>query len=101
MSAVLTIFNSKPDTYGNTYYAVRLHSHDGEPVEGKIQPDNVSTRDCREVLNWYIERQALPIREFNRLVKGWQYLGCTWEDIRAQLLARAPHLAAHIKKDST
>lgn len=89
MKAILTIYNSKRDTYGNVYYAVSLHDYGGPSVTGLIQPDNVSTRDCRECLDWYIERQELPIRAFNSLTKDWPYLGCTWPEIRAALHTRA------------
>lgn len=87
MKAVLTIYNSRRDMYGNVYYAVSLHSYGGEPVNGTISADNVSTRDCREVLDWYVERQELPIRQFNRATKDWPYFGCGWEDIRRNLEA--------------
>ena len=93
MKAVLTIYNSRRDIYGNCYYAVSLHAHGGDAVNGRIQPDNVSTLDCREALDWYIERRDLPIRQFNAMVKRWPYFGCTWPEIRAKLLAAAPHLA--------
>ena len=87
MKAVLTIYNSRCDKFGNVYYAVRLHGQkDRAEVCGTISADNVSTIDCREVLDWYIERQELPIREFNRLTKGWPHLGCCWDEIKAALV---------------
>ena len=87
MKAVLTIYNSRRDTFGNVYYAVRLHERKGKAeARGTIGADNVSTIDCREVLDWYIERQELPVREFNRFTKGWPHLGCCWDEIKAALV---------------
>ena len=90
MKAVLTIYNSRRDMYGNVYHAVSLHSQATQPAEGAtlngtIAAENVDTRDCREVLDWYIERRELPIREYNRMVKGWPHLGCRWSEIKAHL----------------
>ena len=94
MEAILTIYNSRRDIYGNVYHAVSLHSQATPPaadaiLQGAISADNVSTLDCREKLDWYIERQELPIREYNRMVKGWLHLGCTWPEIKAKLLGGA------------
>lgn len=86
IKGVLTILSSKRDKYGNVYYAVRLQTDWDKVAHGTICADNVSTLDCREVMNWYVDRVSLPIREFNSIVKAMPHIGCTWEEIKNNLL---------------
>lgn len=89
INAILTIYNSRRDIYGNVYHAVEL-TDDGHTLgHGTISADNIDTRDCRERLFWYIQRQELPIRQYNRMTKNWPHLGCSWEDIEAALQVQA------------
>lgn len=89
IKAILSIYNSRRDRYGNVYWAVRLTTDDiGTSVVGTISADNVDTWECREMLHWHIERAELPIREFNKLTKNWDYLGCRWDDIKKCLLTK-------------
>lgn len=89
INAFLTIYNSRRDVYGNVYYAVELTDEGRTLGHGLISADNISTIDCRERLLWHIQRQELPIRQYNRMVKDWPYIGCTWNDIEANLQQQA------------
>ena len=87
VQGLLTIYSSRRDKHGNVYYAVRLRINDnGHSITGVIGADNIDTLDCREHLHWHIERCELPIREFDYLTKPWEYVGCSWEDIKGSLL---------------
>jgi hypothetical protein len=89
INAILTIYNSKRDYYGNRYFAVYLSDADTfETAQGQISAENISTLECRENLKWRVQRVELPIRQYNRLVKGWPHLGCHWEEIRDRLQAQ-------------
>ena len=83
---ILKIYNSKRDINGNTYYYLELSKLDTLLSSGTICADNVSTYDCRENLEWEVCRFEIPIREFNRMSKNQPYLGCTWADIKRNLL---------------
>jgi len=81
---LLTIYNSKRDIYGNTYYACRLTHLDANLAQGTLSAPNINTIHLRE-LGVEVTKQELPIRDFNKLTKGWQYLGCQWEMISERL----------------
>lgn len=84
---LLTIYKSRRDQNGNVYYAVELSDKGSLIKHGTIAANNVQSLDCRENLKWETVEKELPIREFNRMVKGWEYLGCSWEDIKANLVS--------------
>lgn len=86
MKAILTLYNSRRDVYGNCYYAVEACTEKGKSARGTISAPNIDTRDCRENLKWWVTQQELPIREFTRFTRGMEHIGCTWEDIKANLL---------------
>ena len=81
---LLTIYNSKRDIYGNCYWACKLTHLGTDLSQGTLDANNVQTTRLRELGIEYTECE-LPIREFNRLTKGWQYLGCQWEMIAERL----------------
>lgn len=81
---LLTIYNSKRDIYGNCYWACKLTHLGTDLSQGTLDANNVQTTRLRELGIEYTT-QELPIREFNRLTKGWQYLGCQWEMISERL----------------
>lgn len=82
---LLTIYNSKRDTNGNTYWAFQF-THFGKILaNGTVASNNFNTRDLNENGIEYVY-QELSIREFNRLTKDWQYAGCNWEDIRQHIM---------------
>lgn len=86
MKAILTLYSSRRDLYGNCYYAVEVYTEKGKSARGTINAPNIDTRDCREKLKWWVRPQELPIREFNKFTKGMEYIGCGWDDIKANLL---------------
>jgi hypothetical protein len=81
------VFSSKRDLNGNCYHALTLtRAIDGKSYSGRI--------DCRENHYYTLRKiaeslggenlylaETLPIREFQRLVKDWSYLGCSGEEI--------------------
>ena len=82
---LLTIYNSKRDTYGNTYYAFQLTHLEKILANGAVASNNFNTRELHENGIEYVF-QELPVREFNRLTKDWPYAGCKWEDIRQHIM---------------
>ncbi len=83
---LLKIYNSKRDINGNIYYYLELSKLGTLVSSGTICADNVSTYDCRENLGWEVSRLEISIREFKHLSQNAPYLGCTWEDIKRNLL---------------
>ena len=82
---LLTIYNSKRDTYGNTYWAFQL-THFGKILaNGTVASNNFNTMDLSKNGIEYVY-QELSVREFNRLTKDWPYAGCKWEDIRRHIM---------------
>ena len=89
---LLTIYNSKPDVYGNRYFALRLSNLGKIISEVTIPCNNIDTRDIHENLQWEYVEVELPIRQFNTLTNDWRGLaGCKWEDIRSYLLKGVNH----------
>ncbi|MCB0743276.1 MAG: hypothetical protein KDC67_05185 [Ignavibacteriae bacterium] len=82
---LLTIYSSKRDTYGNTYYAFQL-THLGKILaNGVIDGDNFRKHHLHINGIEYVY-QELPVREFKQLTKNWKYCGCNWEDIRQHIM---------------
>jgi hypothetical protein len=87
---ILKIINSKPDIYGNSYYAfeytntmtqhtIRATSSGGHSnIAGIPFYLHDRTWEPRDI---FIEAAELKIREFNRLVKNWPHAGCLPEDL--------------------
>ena len=82
---LLTIYNSKRDINGNVYWAFQLTHFGKILVNGTVASNNFNTRDLHEKGIEYVY-QELPVREFNRLTKDWQYCRCKWEDIRQHIM---------------
>ena len=82
---ILTIHTSKADIYGNCCHAFTY----GEKPEGKScsakSGPNADWVPHAELGNkcwdhWIVIKETSPIRQFNKLVKGWAYAGCTPQD---------------------
>ena len=100
IKAALHIINSRRDIYGNCYWAATYT----DTATGRGCSFTVAARsNCEvamyrggmehqhgEVLTTYEE---LPIRQYNRTVKGWPYAGCVEADIAA-------HIRAALDKES-
>ena len=84
---LVTILNSKADINGNRYWAVELSNLGLVIKTGTISCDNIDTRDLND-MNIEVCREELPIREFDRLTKKYEYIGCSWEDIKENLLKK-------------
>jgi hypothetical protein len=86
---ILTIYSSKPDMYGNSYHAFTfLDIAADKCVEGDTaSADNADgmRRHWNVENDWDrtidVRREELPIRQFNRYIKGWEYAGCLPKDI--------------------
>ena len=89
---LLTIYSSRPDMYGNTYHAIRLTDFNKVLSSGKISADNVNTYDCHD-MKIEVCNVQLPIRDFDRLVKDWEHLGCHWEEMKKHVIP------AHIRRN--
>lgn len=91
LTATLTAINSRRDKFGNTYWALRFVDHEtGKIVVGTVSGGESNIRSIMRFWNPDLDdwdrsiqflTQTLPIREFNRLVKGWSYAGCRSEDL--------------------
>lgn len=90
--ASLNCFNSRCDTFGNCYYAfVWTDNATGRTVCGTISGGESNVRSILyhmnggnwEPRNVFFTSTELPIREYNRAVKGWPYAGCTGDELAA------------------
>lgn len=88
----LHVINSRSDIYGNRYFAMIVtRTEDGATAHGLISGGE---SNCTLAVNklaggwdrYEYTTAELPIREYNRKVKGWPYLGCTPEDINPKIL---------------
>ncbi len=89
IKAILTVYNSKRDRNGNTYWAFRwTDTKTGMQATGRIAggESNVTPVVRHMGLDWenvYYTRQQLGKREFRELTKDWPYAGCTMAEIIA------------------
>lgn len=81
---LVTIYNSKRDYYGNCYWAYEFSDLGKIISKGKIAADNFPTLELRAMGIEYTHTE-LPIREFNKLTKNWEYHGCHWEDFKKHM----------------
>lgn len=85
IKAILKAIGSKPDMYGNSYWAFTFT----DCKTGKVVSANISggesnirsitigfTKEHEWDRSIHLESVELPIREFNRLTKSWPYAGC-------------------------
>jgi hypothetical protein len=89
---VLFVHNSKADIYGNRYYSMSvIRTTDGASAYGTISGGE---SNCTYALRKLAESEGVeftysireyPIREYNRIVKGWQYIGCTDDQIISEI----------------
>lgn len=82
---LLTIYNSRRDYYGNCYWAYELSDLGKTISKGKVAADNFPTLELRTMGIEYTHIE-LPIREFNRFTKNLTYHGCTWEEIKTNMM---------------
>jgi hypothetical protein len=81
----LAVVNSRMDKFGNCYFYVALFTADASTsVRGTISANNIR-EDIANEIGWCVYYNEIPIREFDRRVKGLPCFGCTWHDIRANL----------------
>ena len=93
LKSTLTAINSKRDKNGNCYWALRWLDHEtGKVVEGTVSGGESNINGIRRCWNpklddWdrsiLFQKQELPIREFNRLVKNMPHAGCRPKDLSA------------------
>lgn len=91
--STVNIYNSRCDVNGNRYWAftftdnrsgvtVSAMADHGSNVETIARAYNHKTKgDWDRGIAFH--SQELPIRQFDRMVKGWNYAGCTGEDLAA------------------
>jgi hypothetical protein len=83
-----TIYYSRRDIYGNVYWAMAVErASDGKTAHGTISGGE---SNCTWALRALAEKHEaeekhtvheLPIRQYNRMVKDWPYIGCTDDEI--------------------
>ena len=86
---IVNVYNSRADVYGNSYWAMMVtDTESGESVVG-ILGGSARGNAAHYVrglgYEWsdiHISETEFPIRQFNRKVKGWPYIGNA-QDIRA------------------
>lgn len=86
---ILTIHTSKADVYGNCYHAFTYSERPGGKACSGITGNTCNVDSVPRLAdgekcwdNWVVIREILPIRQFNKLVKGWPYAGCTPKENR-------------------
>lgn len=87
-TATMEALYSRRDRNGNTYWALRYTCHvSGRSVHGIISggesnifcaAQHLDKPDYGRTLTRTLD---FAIREFNRMVKGWEYAGCAPEEI--------------------
>lgn len=86
---VLEIIRSNPDKFGGTYCAfVLTFTETGECVRGYMgrgSGENVTAglftlNGKKHVQNHVTIRRDVPIREFNQIIKGWDYIDGSGRD---------------------
>lgn len=100
ITGILECLNSKRDRAGNCYFAfVYTDNATGKSVRGTVCGGESNVRQIMYELNggsWeprtvHYTASELPIREFERLTKGWPHAGCVGAElvafIRRQLAA--------------
>jgi len=98
---ILNCINSRADLYGNRYWAFQYTDCEtGNTVRGTISggESNVyaiirEMGQTSETVH-YIRTEDMPIREYNRTVKTWQYAGCRPEELVA-FINRNLYAATH------
>ena len=83
---LLTVYSSKPDIYGNRYWAYRLTDFNKTISQGKISANNINKVELR-INHIEYTHTELPIREFDKFTKNFEYHGCRWEDIRKHIIS--------------
>jgi hypothetical protein len=85
---ILTVYNSKADLYGNRYYSMQCtRTSDGATGKGTISGgESNCTYAIRKLaeaegVGYYYDIVEKPIREYDRMIKGWDYIGCTEDQI--------------------
>jgi hypothetical protein len=87
ITAILQCFNSKPDSYGNRYWAFRwIDTPSAKRVEAQISGgESDITAIVRSMgLRWescLYSRQEMGIRDFRRIVKDWPHAGCAPDEL--------------------
>jgi hypothetical protein len=95
----LNIIYSRRDTYGNCYFAFEAFNPEtGKTARGTISGGESNIRGAELELRgrwpargeprWYVIESPLPVREFNRTTKGWEYAGCTPAELLQFIRAR-------------
>lgn len=98
IKAILIIFNSKRNTYGNVYWAFKyVDTLTGDEVEGTISggESNITASVKHLGLDWgscCLIRKELSIREFKRETKSWKHAGCLPDDIAKYIIGNIPIL---------
>ncbi len=94
IEAVLEIISSKPDTYGNTYYAMRvIRTKDGNEAVGTISGGSSNCMGAlREMYDswdsFIVVGKTLSKSDFFSLTANWDYFGCTAQDINKVILSQ-------------
>lgn len=79
--ATVNVFYSKPDIYGNTYGAFAYTDHTtGKVVKGLVGSGRNIGCVYRHSDGYLIHEESMPIRQWNRLTKSWEYAGNGLED---------------------
>ncbi len=86
----LTAYHSKPDSSGNVYWALLMRDADTDrAVYGTASGGESNIYGIKHgfsvIDEWdnsiLFHSEEMPIRKFNAMIKGWQYAGCTCDDL--------------------
>ena len=94
IKAVAEFYASNPDVYGNSSNFVAItNTVTGKVAKGFISGDISNIQSALfNLYNGWGEFKAikinLPIRRFNQMNKGYEYIGCTPDEINKNILAQ-------------
>lgn len=94
IKAVVHVINSRSDAYGNRYFAfIATRTQDGATATGIISGDDSNLAYAMQKMfggygSFILIREELPIRQWERKTKSWQYAGCTPDEINPFILTR-------------
>ena len=88
ITGILVCINSRADLYGNRYWAFKYTDcASGKTICGKISGGESNVASIIREMGQsyltvsYMRIEDMPIREFNRTVKQWEYAGCRPEEL--------------------
>lgn len=94
IKAIAHVINSRADVYGNRYFAASVtNTLTGATASGTISGDDSNISYALHKMyddyeSYRIFRSEMGYREFHRLTKHMEYMGCTPDDINPFIIRK-------------